>query len=128
MYHLLKHERHLPYVDTVLALSNMVLCAKSKGIDSCIVNLSEYHMGRSEEKRYLKRVINRVKLRLGFYKSMENNFEFYLRNSLKIPGHLKIMCGVCFGYVKKYPDINTAKHGRGKIMRKDVSYYILTNQ
>ena len=57
---------------------------------------------------------------------MENNFEFYLRNSLKIPDHLKIMCGVVFGYcTDKYVDVNTEMHGGKRIMRDKVDYYII---
>jgi len=126
MYCEYKHERYLPYVDTGLALANMVLYAKSKGIDSCIINLSKYHSRRSEEKRITKRLISKIKRRLGLYTRMENNFEFYLRNHLKLPRHLKIICGVAFGFVEKYPDVNTFKHGGRKIMRENVSYYTLS--
>jgi hypothetical protein len=125
MYNELRHERHLPYVDTGLALGNMILCAKSKGIDSCIVNLSEYHFRRSKEKRIVNKIINRIKLKFNLHKSMETNFEFYLRNNLKIPKYLKIMPSVAFGFAKKYPNVNTFKHGGRKIMRENVNHYIV---
>lgn len=126
MYRKYKHERHLPDVDTGLALANMILYAKSRGIDSCIFNLSEYHFRASEKNTITKRVINKIKSILNLHASIENNFEFYLRNHLKIPNHLKIMCGVAFGFAKKYPNVETAKHGGRKIMREDVHYYILS--
>jgi nitroreductase len=126
MYRVYKHERHLPYIDTGLALANMVLYAKSKGIDSCIFNLSEYHFRQSKEKKIIKKIINRIKLKLNLHTSIENNFEFYLRNHLKIPKHLRIMCGVALGFAKKYPDINIAKHGWREVMREDVHYYIVS--
>jgi hypothetical protein len=125
MYHEYKHERHLPYIDTGLALANMILYAKSKGIESCVFNLSRYHFRRSGEKKIIKKLISKIKLRLGLYKLMENNFEFYLRNHIKLPGHLKIMCGVAFGFAEKYPDVNTFKHGGRRIMRQHLDYYIL---
>lgn len=127
MYYEYKHERHLPYIDTGLALANMILYAKSKGIDSCIFNLSEYHFRQSKEKKLIKKCINKIKLMLKLHTSMENNFEFYLRNRLKIPKHLKIMCGVAFGYAEEYPNVDIDEHGGKKIMREDVSYYILSN-
>jgi len=83
MYHEYKHERHLPYVDTGLALANMILYAKSKGIESCIFNLSKYHFRQSGEKRITKRLISRIKRRLGLYTWMENNFEFYLPSQIR---------------------------------------------
>ena len=126
MYCEYKHERHLPHTDTGLALANMILYAKAKSIDSCIFNLSGYHFRRSEEKRYLKKIMNMIKSILNLHTSMENNFEFYLRNHLKIPKHLKIMCGVAFGYAEKYPNVNTEEHGGRKIMRENVSYYVLS--
>jgi nitroreductase len=126
MYNELRHERHLPHVDTGLALANMVLYAKSIGIDSCIINLSEYHFQTSKgEKRIITKVINRIKLRLNLHKYMKNNFEFYLRNRLKLPDHLKIMGGVTFGFAKKYPDVNRAKHGDKRIKRESVNHYIV---
>lgn len=129
MYYEYKHERHLPYIDTGLALANMILYAKSKGIDSCIFNLSEYHFRQSKEKKKLtKKCINKINLMLKLYTSMENNFEFYLRNRLKIPMHLKIMSGVAFGYAKEYPNIDIDEHGGKKIMREEVLYYILPKE
>ena len=120
-----KSEKHLCYIDTGLALGNMILYAKSKGIGSCIVNLSKYHLGQSETASFIKKLTNKIKLKLNLYTLMENNFEFYLRNSLKIPDHLKIMCGVVFGYTDKYPDVNTEMHGGKRIMRERVDYYII---
>jgi len=125
MYYKYKYERHLPYIDTGLALANMVLYAKSKGIDSCIFNLSEYHFVQAKQRSLIKRITNKIKRTLNLHKFMEGNFEFYLRNRLKIPKHLKIMCGVAFGFSKIYPDVNTAIHGGKKIMRETVDYYII---
>jgi len=125
MYHEYKFERHLPYVDTGLALANMVLYAKRKGIESCIFNLSKYHFRRSEDKTIKQKLISRIKRKLGLNTWMENNFEFYLRHHLKLPRHLEIMCGVAFGFADKYPDVNKFKHGGKKIMRQHVNYYIV---
>ena len=124
MYCVDRRERHLPDIDTGLAMANMVLYAKAMGIDSCIFNLSEYHFRRGEKKNIINRLINRIKLMLNLYILLENNFEFYLRNTLKIPKHLKIICGVAFGFLKKYPDIENAKHGGRKIMRDETDCYV----
>jgi len=123
-----KHERHLCYVDTGLALGNMILHAKSKGMDSCIFNLSEYHFKRSEDTGFVKKVINKIKIKLNLHTSVENNFEFCLRNRLKIPNHLKIMCGVAFGFAKEYPDIATAVHGGKRITREKVHRYVIDRE
>jgi len=119
-----KASHGLQFIDTGLALANMVLYAKSQSIDSCIVNLSEYHFGRRETNLF-KKIIKKIKITLGLHASLKNNFEFYLRNSLKTPKHLKIMGGAAFGYSDRYPDINTEMHGGKPIMRKDVNYYII---
>jgi nitroreductase len=126
MYIKNKSGRHLPYIDTGLALENMILHAKSMGIDSCIFNVSEYHFKKSRVKRSLiKRIIYKVLIVLGFHKSIKENFEFCLRKNLKIPKHFKIMCGVAFGYAKRYPDINTEMHGGKKVMREKVERHII---
>jgi hypothetical protein len=126
MYREYKHERHLPYVDTGLALANMILYAKSKGIDSCIFNLSKYHAKRREKDSRIKWYMRRLKRKLGLYYLIDNSFEFYLRKQLKMPKHLEIMCGVALGFAAKQPDVRTAKHGGRKIMREDIDYYILS--
>jgi len=115
-----KHERNLPYVDTGLALQNMVLYAKSIGIDSCICNLSEYHFIITGS--ITKKILNRIRV---FFKMRKNSFEYVLRNKLKVPEHLEIMCSVALGYGKIEPDINTVMHGGKKIMRKNVGEHIL---
>lgn len=123
-----KHERNLPHVDTGLALMNMVLFAKSIGIDSCIFNLSEYHFGQFERRTIVNRISSKLKSKIGLHKLAENNFEFFLRKKLKIPKHLKIMAGLALGYVKIYPDINKEIHGGRKIMRNDLANYILKKE
>lgn len=125
MYLRYRFEKHLPYVDTGLALSNMILYAESKGIDSCVFNLSEYHFRRNKNRSFFKRLVDKFKRKLGLHKFIKENFEFYLRRSLKIPGYYKIMGGVAFGYAKVYPDIIKASHGRRKIMRGKVEDYII---
>jgi len=125
MYIQYKYEKHLCYIDTGLALMNMVLYAKSKNIDSCICNLSEYHFSRIKRKTIFRRILNRLKLKMGLYELIENNFEFYLRNELKIPKHFKIMCGLALGYAKVYPDIHKEFHGCRKVMRDSLETYII---
>lgn len=124
-----KAQEHLPYVDAGLALGNMISYAKSRGIDSCLLNLSEYHFKicRSDKSLY-KKMQNRVKISLGLYKSVEENLEFCLRKHLKIPAHLKIICGVAFGFAERYPDVRTESHGGNKIMRKSVDYHIINRE
>ena len=116
-----KHEKNLPYIDTGVALQNMILYAKSIEIDSCICNLSEYHF--TITKSISKKILNRIKT--FFNLNTKSSFEYALKNKLKIPEHLKIMCGVALGYGKIELDINTAMHGGKKIMRKSVEEYIL---
>jgi nitroreductase len=125
MYREYKHERHLPYVDTGLALAHMVLCAKSKGIDSCIFNLSNYHLRRSRKKSIIGRWVYKAKKRLNLHARIDSSFAYCLRHCLKIPNHLEIMCGLALGFAERYPDVNTAKHGGRKIMREAVNHYIV---
>lgn len=125
MYVKLQYERQLRYVDTGLALANMVLCAKSLGVDSCIFNLSPYHMRKAEAKTGLQRLLDKAKRKLGLRTRLENNFEYFLRNYLRIPMHLEIMCGVAFGYARKYPDLETERHGGRLVMRAPVDHYLV---
>lgn len=129
MYTKTKSEKHLPYVDTGLALANMILCAKSRGIDSCIFNLSEYHFKTTITKKSLiKKTVNKIMIKLRLHKLIKENFEVYLRNHLKFPKNFKILCGVAFGYAKKYPDVKTEIHGGKKIMREKVDHYIINEE
>lgn len=126
MYIKNKAQKRLPYLDTGLALGNMILYAKSTGIDSCLLNLSEYHFKILRTKKsVIKKIVNLVKVKLGFYKLVEENLEFCLKQRLKIPNYLKIMCGVAFGYAEKYPDVRTGKHGIKSLMREPVINYTI---
>jgi nitroreductase len=126
MYVKYKAEKNLPYIDTGLALSNMVLYAKSQGIDSCVFNLSEYHLEVSRNRKIqLRKLIDFFKLKLGLYKYVESNFEFYLRNRLKLPSNLRVTCGVAFGHAKIYPDLKRDSHGGRKLMRDNIEKYII---
>ena len=117
------YEKNLQYIDAGLALQNMVLYAKSMGIDSCIFNLSEYHFALTRS--IYKKISNKIITYLGLHATRKDNFKFILKNKFKIPEHLKIMCGVSLGYGKIIPDINTVMHGGKKIMRKDIERYLL---
>ena len=129
MYIQSRFERHLPYIDTGLALANMILYAKSKSIDSCIINLSEYHFSKTNKKRsFVKNFIYRCERCLGFYRHMEENFEFHVRRHLKIPKHLKIMCGVVFGHVGISPGVREISHGGKRVTRNNVRNYIIDNE
>lgn len=125
MYCQYKHERHLPYVDTGLTLANMSLYAKTKGIDSCIFNLSEYHFKPIKDTGFIQKIIRKIKLKLNLHRTIEGNFEFYLRKQLKMPKNLKIMCGIAFGYTLRYPDINKEMHGGKKVLREKINHYII---
>lgn len=129
MYVKNKAQKHLPYVDTGLALGNMISYAKSMGIDSCLLNLSEYHFKIFRtDKRLIKKMVNLIKIKLGFHNLIEGNLEFCLRKRLKIPEHFKIICGVAFGYAKKYPDVRTESHGGKRLMRESVDYHIINKE
>ena len=121
-----KSEKHLPYIDAGLALENMILYAKSKGIDSCIFNLSEHHFKKGQPNRNLiEKISSKVKVKAGFYKAVKENFEFYLRKRLKLSESFKILCGVALGYSKKFPNVRSDSHGWNKLMRESVENYII---
>lgn len=124
-----KAQEHLPYLDAGLALGNMISYAKSMGIDSCLLNLSEYHFKILRTKKGLiKKMLNLVKIKLGFHKLVDENLEFCLRKRLQIPEHFKIVCGVALGYTKRYPDIRTEIHDGKKIIRENVEHYIINKE
>ncbi len=116
------HERNLPYIDTGLALQNMVLYAKSIGIDSCICNISPHHFAITES--IPRKIMNKI-LTIGEENPMsKNSFGYVLRKKLKIPEHFKIICGVALGYGKVESDPNIL-HGGKKVMRKGVDEHII---
>jgi nitroreductase len=127
MYVKQNSEKHLFYVDAGLAVENMVLLAKSKGIDSCIFNVSEYHFKIfRKNKRFIEKMMDWAMIKLHLHKSVKENLEFYLRKRLKIPENLKIICGIAFGYAKIYPEV-TEIHGNKQVMRKPIDHYIITS-
>ena len=122
-------QKHLPYIDTGLALGNMISYAKSIGVDSCLLNLSEHHFKiLRPKKQAIKKMVTLVKVKLGFHKLVEENLEFCLRRYFQIPAYLKIICGVAFGYAQKYPDVKTEKHGIKRLMREPVDHYIINKE
>ena len=124
-----KSEKHLPYIDAGLALENMILYAKSKGIDSCIFNLSEHHFKKAQPNRNLiEKISSKVKVKAGLYKSVKENFEFYLRKRLKLSESFKILCGVALGYSKKFPNVRSDSHGWNKLMRESVNNHIIDRE
>jgi|GEM_PF-3163688 len=133
MYKKLKHERNLPYIDVGLAMGHLILYAKSRGIDSCIVNVSEYHYGVEARKfNLLGKVINRfirlIAEKLNLQSSLRNNLEYFLRKELNIPEKYKILGAVALGYAKIYPDIEKETHGGRKVKRESVEFYILNDK
>jgi len=119
--------RHLPYVDAGLAISNMILFAKSIGIDSCVVNLSNKHLKQENPKKFMDKQMEKLKRKINLYKIIERSMKFYLANTLKLSGDLKIVCGIAFGYAEKYPDVNVEFHGGKRIMREKVEHYLLNH-
>lgn len=126
MYCKSKHQRNLPYIDAGLALQNMALYAKSRGIDSCVCNFSDYYFMPPKNK--LERFKNELSRRLHIHTLMSKNFRHYLKNKLRIPSHLKVIAGLALGYGKNQPDLNMAMHDGRKIMRKGASFYILNKK
>ena len=78
MYCQYDHEKHLPYVDTGLAMANMILYAKSMGISSCIFNLSKYHFKKSDNRSITSRIKRSIMRRLGGRPIMRKVVENYL--------------------------------------------------
>lgn len=122
-----KGRKMMPYMDAGAALMNMALFAKSRNIDSCICNLSDYHLGKQSRgnESFIRRIAKKVMLKLNLFSFHEDSFVFYLRKRLKIPSYLKIMGGIALGYAKKYPDVEREWHGGKRVMREDVKFYIL---
>ncbi|HHV81293.1 TPA: hypothetical protein GXX44_06360 [bacterium] len=133
IYKKYKHERNLPFLDAGLAMGHIILYAKSRGIDTCIVNLSEYHYASGNPKISLPRkIINRIIRKLtesfGLQRLLKNNLEYFLRNELNIPTNYKILGAVVLGYAQRYPDIEKEKHGGKMVKREAVDYYILNKE
>ncbi len=116
-----KNKTNLQYIDAGLALQNMVLYAKSIGIDSCICNLSSYHFAITNS--IFRKIMNKI---TSFIDEVQckYSFEYFVRKKLKMPNQFKIMCGVALGYGKIEPNLDTI-HGGRKIRRKMVDDCII---
>jgi predicted patatin/cPLA2 family phospholipase len=115
-------------LDTGLAIQNMVLQAKDTGIDSCIVNLSEQHYKKEKNLSIMQKILKELKKKLNLHSSNPNSFEYFLRNFLQVPKQYKIRAGVVFGYGKKFPNIEKAKHGKNLIKRNPIENYIIKSE
>ena len=73
-------------------------------------------------------MLNLAKIKLGLHNLVDENLEFCLRKKLQIPKHLKIICGVAFGYAKRNPDVETEIHGGKRILRESVDHYIINRK
>lgn len=129
MYKNNNFSKRLPFVDTGLALSNMMIYARSIGVDSCLFNLSEYHFAKVGN-NYSKpqKIIRKIKKKTGLIHSLPDNFEFTLRNRLGVPEKYKITCGIALGHARIYPDVEKLMHAGDPIKRKPVDYYIISKK
>jgi len=125
LYNGAKHTAGMPFVDAGLALENISLFAKSKEIDSCIFNMTPYHMKRSVKRNFLQKIINKLLKFLGNYKLNSASFYSFQRDILEIPERYKVCCGVALGYGKVIPDVEKFIHGYNPIKRGTPESYIL---
>lgn len=81
---------------------------KSKSIDSCVLNRSEYNLKiRKTNKNIMctQENIKKIMLNPEVHKVLQKNCEFYMRafEDLK---RFKVICCVAFGYAKKIQTFN----------------------
>jgi len=125
LYTGVKHTAGLPFVDAGLALGNICLFAKSKGIDSCIFNMTPSHMKRKVKRNLLQKMINKTLKILGNYKQNKASFYAFQSDELNLADKYKVCCGVALGYGKVIPDIETFGHGYNPVKRRSPESYIL---
>lgn len=115
-------------LDAGLAIQNIVLQAKDIGIDSCIVNLSEQHYKKDKDLNLFQKISKELKKILKLHSTNPNSFEFFLRNFLHIPKQYKIRAGIVFGFGKKFPNLEKARHGKNLIKRNSLENHIIKSE
>jgi len=118
--------RHLPDIDAGLVLANMALVAKSLGLDTCVFNLSPRHFAKPNQANLFTKIIRWLRIKLNFgLNQMENNFEYVLRRSFKIPAHLEILAAMAVGFGQFVPDPKKVYHGGDLLQRKPLAHYLI---
>lgn len=120
------HKEYLPYIDTGLAMMNMMLVAESKSIRSLALNVSPHlFYDDIKSRNLLQRVLRKTSIKLN--KSLFGIHTFYdFCKNIGIDTTKYIPAGaIGLGYSSKIIDINKHKHGKQLIQRKDRQEYII---
>ncbi len=127
MYEKFRYSKNLPFLDTGIALQSMALLAESKGISSCICNLSSYHK-RSISKMNCS-IFSKIYLYpmsiLGMTKYSKQGFLHILKKDLKVPSRYIPTGGITLGYSTQKIDLEKQKHNRRPLKRREIDNYIL---
>lgn len=120
------HKRHLPYVDTGLAMMNMLLMAHSLGLATVPLNVSPYLCFIDKPSRgLLARPLRAIAIRLRMSTFGVVFFDRFLRQ-LGLDPHRYIPAGcLALGYAAESVNV-AARQYRGKpIQRQSLDFYVL---
>lgn len=121
------HKKSLPYIDTGLAMMNMMLMAESLGLRSIALNVSPHLFYiRNKTTFFLTKILNRINIML---KRTNMNIRFwndFCQKDLGIDTMIYHPAGaIGLGYSDQQPDINTLKHGKKPVKRGNLEQYLL---
>ena len=120
------HKQHLPYVDTGLALMNMLLMTHSLGLGAVPLNISSHLCCTVNRSHSLPvRLLRAIAVRLGISAFGVVFFDRFLRRLGLDPRRYIPAGGVAIGYPAEMVDA-TSRQYRGKpIQRQGLDHYLL---
>ncbi len=124
LYKKSKSAKNMSFIDTGLAIQNMVLQAKNENISSCIINLTNMHYQKNLKLNLVQKIEKELLKLIGMHRQNKYSLAYFLHKDLKIPNHLEIQCGIVFGFGKNYLNIEKIKHGKNMVKRKNTEEYL----
>jgi hypothetical protein len=121
------HKKELPYIDTGLAMMNMMLMSESLGVNSVALNVSKFLLYDSIKKRnFMQKILARVAFKLNkSYFGLHYYYKF-CHEHLNVDTTKLIPSGaIAFGYGKKTVNLDKFKHGKKPVKRDNIDHYLL---
>jgi len=121
------HKKYLPYIDTGLAMMNMMLMAECLGVKSVPLNVSK-HLFYIKDKNntVFRRFLRKIAIKLCISRFGVRFFYDFCEKELKINTTRYIPSGaIAFGYSNVNLNIGKLKHAGKPVCRKNVNEYIV---
>lgn len=116
----------LPFIDTGLAVQNMVLMAEDLGLKTSICNLTPAHGRKLKNPSILTRAYCKIAQTFDFFQFTKYSLSYFLKKELNTKERYHISAGIIIGHAdQRIIDVDAAKHGVNPIERKKPKDHII---